>query len=51
MRRRFDEGLATATDLLQAEARATAMRQGAIDALANYHMAVARFDFVRSQSN
>ena len=51
MRRRFDEGLATATDLLQAEARATTMRQGAIDALANYHMAVARLDFVRSQSN
>jgi outer membrane protein TolC len=51
MRRRFDEGLATATDLLQAESRATVMRQGAIDALASYHMAVARLDFVRSQSN
>jgi outer membrane protein TolC len=51
MRRRFDEGLATAADLLQAEARATAMRQRAIDALAKYHMAVARLDFVRSQSN
>ncbi len=51
MRRRFDEGLATASDLLQAESRATAMRQGAIDALANYHVVVARLDFVRSQSN
>ncbi len=51
MRRRFDEGLATAADLLQAEARVTAMRQGAIGALANYHMAVARFEFARSQSN
>jgi outer membrane protein TolC len=51
MRRRFDEGLATAADLLQAEARATAMRQRAIDALASYHMAAARLDFVRSQSN
>ena len=51
MRRRFDEGLATATDLLQAEARATAMRQSAIAALANYHIAVARLEFVRSQSN
>ncbi len=51
MRRRFDEGLATAADLLQAEARAAAMRQGAIGALANYHMAVARFEFARSQSN
>lgn len=51
MRRRFDEGLATAADLLQAEARATSMRQQAINALAAYHMAVARLDFVRSQSN
>lgn len=50
MRRRFDEGLATAADLMQAEARATAMRQRAINALAGYHMAVARLDFIRSQS-
>jgi outer membrane protein TolC len=50
MRRRFDEGLATAADLMQAEARATAMRQRAISALARYHMAVARLDFIRSQS-
>jgi outer membrane protein TolC len=51
MRRRFDEGLATATDLLQAEARGTSMRQRAISALAGYYMAVARLDFVRSQTN
>lgn len=51
MRRRFDEGLATAADLLQAESRATVMRQQAITALANHHMAVARLDFVRSESN
>lgn len=51
MRRRFDEGLATAADLLQAAARATSMRQRAIDSLAIYHMAVARLHFVRSQSN
>ncbi len=51
MRRRFEEGLATAADRLQAEARATAMREGAIAALANYHMAVARLEFVRSQAN
>ncbi|MGD8698558.1 MAG: TolC family protein [Gemmatimonadales bacterium] len=50
MRRRFDEGLATAADLLQAEARSTSMRQRAIGALAAYYMAVARLDFVRSQS-
>jgi outer membrane protein len=51
MRRRFDEGLATAADLLQAEARGTTMRQRAIGALAAYYMAVARLDFVRSQTN
>ncbi len=50
MRRRFREGLATAADLLQAEARATAMREGAISALADYHMAVARLEFARSQT-
>jgi outer membrane protein TolC len=51
MRRRFEEGLATAADLLDAVARATAMRERAINALANYHMAVAQLEFVRSQAN
>lgn len=51
MRRRFEEGLVTAADLLQAEARATNMRVRAIRALAQYHMAVARLEFVWSQSN
>jgi outer membrane protein TolC len=51
MRRRFEEGLATAADLLGAEARATEMRERAINALANYHMAVAQLEFVRSQTN
>ena len=51
MRRRFDQGLSTAADLLQAEARATAMRDRAIGALANYNMAIAHLDFVRSQIN
>lgn len=51
MRRRFDEGLATAADLLQAEARATAMRERSIIALAAYHIAVAQLEFVRSQVN
>ncbi|UCC71779.1 MAG: TolC family protein [Gemmatimonadota bacterium] len=50
MRRRFEEGLATAADLLQAEARATGMRERAINALATYHMAVAQLEFVRSQT-
>lgn len=49
MRRRFEEGLATATDLLQAEARATEMRTRAIAALAAYHIARAQLDFVRSE--
>ncbi len=48
MRRRFEEGLATAAELLQAEARATEMRERAIAALADYHIAVARLEFVRS---
>jgi outer membrane protein TolC len=51
MRRRFEEGLATSADLLGAEARATEMRERAINALANYHMAVAQLEFVRSQTN
>jgi outer membrane protein TolC len=51
MRRRFEEGLATAADLLQAEARGISMRQRAIAALAAYYMAVARLDFLRAQSN
>jgi outer membrane protein TolC len=51
MHRRFEEGLATAADMLGVEARATAMREQAINALANYHMAVAQLEFVRSQTN
>jgi outer membrane protein TolC len=50
MRRRFEEGLATPSDLLQAEARATAMEVRAVDALARYHVARARLRFARSQS-
>ncbi|UCG75606.1 MAG: TolC family protein [Gemmatimonadota bacterium] len=49
MRRRFEEGLATATDLLQAEARAAEMRSRAIDALADHHIAIARLEFVESR--
>jgi cobalt-zinc-cadmium efflux system outer membrane protein len=50
LRRRFEEGLATAADLLQAEARATAMAVRAVDALAGYHVAVARLRFARARS-
>lgn len=51
MRRRFEEGLATPADLLQAEARATRARTRFVDALARYHMAVARLDFVRARGD
>jgi outer membrane protein TolC len=43
---RFQQGLATTVDLLQAEARLTEMRAGAVDALADYHLAVARLELV-----
>lgn len=45
MRRRFEEGLMGATDLLAAEARASAARSGAVGALAGYHEALARLRF------
>ena len=51
VRRRFEEGLATATDLLQAEARRAAMRGRVVDALAGWRIAVARAAFVRSPSD
>lgn len=50
LRRRFEEGLATAADLLQAEARTTAMTVRAVDALAHYHVAMARLRFARSEA-
>lgn len=49
MRRRFDEGLATAAELLQAEARARAAEAGAVDALARYHIARARLQFASAE--
>ena len=51
LRRRFEEGLATASDLLQAEARAVGMRQRAVEALAAQHIAMARLDFVSRGSD
>ena len=48
-RRRFQEGLAIASDVLRAESRVTAMRSRAIQALAGYHVALARLRFARSQ--
>lgn len=46
MRRRFQEGLASAADLLAAEARASRMRSRQVEALAQYRMARARLEFV-----
>jgi len=45
MRRRFEEGLAGATDLLSAEAGASSARSRAVGALAGYHEALARWRF------
>ena len=49
MRMRFDEGLATATDLLAADSRAALARSRAINATAGYRMAEARQRFVTTQ--
>ncbi len=46
MRRRFEEGLATASDLLQAESRRARAESHAIDTQAGYHMTEARLRFV-----
>lgn len=46
MRRRFEEGLATASDLLQAEFRRAEAEGHAIDSRAGLHMAEARLHFV-----
>lgn len=48
VRRRFEEGLATPSDLLQAEARASRMRGRAVEALAEFNIALARRAFVRA---
>ncbi len=50
VRRRFEEGLATASDLLQAEARAVSMRERAVEALAKRQIALARLEFVSAES-
>jgi outer membrane protein TolC len=49
MRMRFDEGLATATDLLAADSRAAEARSRAINATAGYRMAEARLRYVTTQ--
>lgn len=51
VRRRFEEGLATPSDLLQAEARAARMRGRAVEVLAEFNIALARLAFVRANSD
>lgn len=51
VRRRLAEGLATPTDLLQAEARANRARAEAVEALVRYHLAVARLEFILDASD
>lgn len=51
LRRRFEQGLTTPDELLQAESRAVAARGGAIDALAGWHVAHARAEFVAAQTD
>ncbi|NIR77986.1 MAG: hypothetical protein GWO00_06260, partial [Gemmatimonadetes bacterium] len=47
VRRRFQEGMATTADLLQADARAAAMASRAIEARAGLWIAAVRLDFAR----
>lgn len=46
LRRRYEEGMATVADLLQAEAHAARLRNGVVDAEANLALALAALDFV-----
>lgn len=46
MRRRFEEGLATAAELLQSEARAAGARGREVAALVDYNVALARLELV-----
>lgn len=48
--RRFEEGMATAADLLQAQARAALMRARAVESVAAYDIAVARVEFVTART-
>ncbi len=50
MRRRFEEGLAGASDLLQAEARAVDMERRAVDVRADLLIAAARLRFALGRS-
>lgn len=49
--RRFEEGMATVAELLQAEARAARMESRAVDALAMYQIALARLEFAAGSAS
>jgi len=51
MRRRFEEGLATASDLLSAESRLSRTEQMEVDALATHRLAIARLRFVTTHEH
>lgn len=51
MRRRFEEGLATTSDLLGAEARAAQLDMQAVNARLGLHIAVARLAFLTDTTN
>jgi outer membrane protein TolC len=51
IRRRFEQGLTTPDEMLQAEARAAAARSRAVAALAAWHVARARAEFVAAQTD
>jgi outer membrane protein TolC len=51
MRRRFEEGLTTASDLLSAESRLARTTQAEVDALASHQLAIARLRFVTTHEN
>lgn len=51
LRRRFDEGLATAAEFLQAEARAAGARSREVAALIDYNVALARLELVAPEAD
>lgn len=51
MRRRFEEGLATTSDLLAAEARAAGLEMQAVNARLSLQLALARLDFLTTTTN
>ncbi|MEE8488139.1 MAG: TolC family protein [Gemmatimonadota bacterium] len=51
MRRRFEEGLTTASDLLSAESRLARTAQTEVDALASHQLAIARLRFVTTHEH